>query len=127
MLESRKRSIVVFGNFSSVAALVAAALLLALASAVHAQTALPSATRDSAAKVSKTGGTTRQMTSMNFPRGRIAVVGAATYGIGSSPGQEAIDLAVLAGLKALATSARRREHWSLVAASPSSMSTSTSR
>ena len=38
---------------------------------------------------------------MNFPRGRTAVAGAATYGMGEAPGQEAIDLAVRAALLAL--------------------------
>lgn len=38
---------------------------------------------------------------MNFPRGKSAVVGAATYGMGSAPGQESIDLAVRAALLAL--------------------------
>lgn len=41
------------------------------------------------------------MSGMNFPRGKTAVVGAATFGIGSSPGYEAIDLAVHASLRAL--------------------------
>ena len=36
-----------------------------------------------------------------FPRGRTAVVGAATYGIGSAPGHESIDLAAQAALRAL--------------------------
>ena len=39
---------------------------------------------------------------LHFPRGQTAIVGAATYGIGESPGLEAIDLAAQAGLKALA-------------------------
>jgi acetyl-CoA acetyltransferase len=39
---------------------------------------------------------------LHFPRGQTAIVGAATYGIGESPGQEAIDLAAQAALKALA-------------------------
>lgn len=39
---------------------------------------------------------------MSFPRGKTAVVGAATYGMGEAPGEEAIDLAVRAGLLALA-------------------------
>ncbi|WP_157007958.1 thiolase [Xenophilus azovorans] len=42
------------------------------------------------------------MTQMKFPRGKTAVVGAATFGMGAAPGYEAIDLAVQAGLKALA-------------------------
>lgn len=42
------------------------------------------------------------MTQMKFPRGKSAVVGAATFGMGSAPGYEAIDLAVHAGLRALA-------------------------
>lgn len=42
------------------------------------------------------------MSAMNFPRGRTAVVGAATFGMGVAQGYEAIDLAVHAGLKALA-------------------------
>ncbi len=37
-----------------------------------------------------------------FPRGQAAIVGAATYGIGESPGLESIDLAVHASVKALA-------------------------
>ena len=37
-----------------------------------------------------------------FPRGKAAIVGAATYGIGEAPGLESIDLAAQAGLKALA-------------------------
>lgn len=37
-----------------------------------------------------------------FPRGQAAIVGAATHGIGEAPGFESIDLAVHAGLKALA-------------------------
>jgi acetyl-CoA acetyltransferase len=37
-----------------------------------------------------------------FPRGRTAIVGAATFGIGKSPGLEAIDLAAQASLLALA-------------------------
>ncbi|MDO9435334.1 thiolase [Hydrogenophaga sp.] len=41
------------------------------------------------------------MSDMKFPRGRTAVVGAATFGIGAAPGYEAIDLAVHASLKAL--------------------------
>ena len=39
---------------------------------------------------------------MSFPRGKTAVVGAATYGMGAAPGQEAIELAVRASLLALA-------------------------
>lgn len=42
------------------------------------------------------------MTQMKFPRGRTAVVGAATFGIGEAPGYEALDLAAQAGLLALA-------------------------
>lgn len=42
------------------------------------------------------------MSAAKFPRGRSAVVGAATFGIGAAPGYEAIDLAVYASLKALA-------------------------
>jgi acetyl-CoA acetyltransferase len=42
------------------------------------------------------------MTRMHFPRGKTAVVGAATFGMGSAPGYEAIDLAAQASLKALA-------------------------
>ncbi len=42
------------------------------------------------------------MTPAHFPRGKAAVVGAATFGMGSAPGHEAIDLAVRAGLRALA-------------------------
>jgi acetyl-CoA acetyltransferase len=37
----------------------------------------------------------------SFPRGRAAIVAAATYGIGESPGLESIDLAALASIKAL--------------------------
>jgi len=40
-------------------------------------------------------------TNEKFPRGRTAVVGAATHGIGEAPGQSSIDLAAMAGLKAL--------------------------
>ena len=36
-----------------------------------------------------------------FPRGRTAIVGGATYGIGEAPGYAAVDLAALASLKAL--------------------------
>ncbi len=36
-----------------------------------------------------------------FPRGKAAIVGAATYGIGEAPGLESIDLAARAGLDAL--------------------------
>ena len=36
-----------------------------------------------------------------FPRGQTAIVAGATYGIGESPGYEALDLAALASLKAL--------------------------
>jgi acetyl-CoA acetyltransferase len=42
------------------------------------------------------------MTQMTFPRGKTAVVGAATFGMGAAPGYEAIELAVHAGVKALA-------------------------
>jgi acetyl-CoA acetyltransferase len=42
------------------------------------------------------------MTQMKFPRGKTAVVGAATFGMGSAPGYEALDLAAQAGLLALA-------------------------
>ena len=42
------------------------------------------------------------MTQMKFPRGRTAVVGAATFGMGAAPGYEAIDLAAQAALRALA-------------------------
>jgi acetyl-CoA acetyltransferase len=37
-----------------------------------------------------------------FPRGRAAIVGAATFGVGKAPGYEAIDLAAMASLRALA-------------------------
>lgn len=37
-----------------------------------------------------------------FPRGRTAVIGAATFGVGKAPGYEAIDLAAMASLQALA-------------------------
>jgi acetyl-CoA acetyltransferase len=37
-----------------------------------------------------------------FPRGRTAIVGAATFGVGKAPGFEAIDLAAHAALRALA-------------------------
>ncbi|HEX6704690.1 MAG TPA: acetyl-CoA acetyltransferase [Albitalea sp.] len=37
-----------------------------------------------------------------FPRGRTAIVGAATFGVGKTPGHEAMDLAALASLRALA-------------------------
>lgn len=40
-------------------------------------------------------------TNERFPRGRTAVVAAATHGIGEAPGQSSIDLAAMAGLKAL--------------------------
>ena len=36
-----------------------------------------------------------------FPRGKSAIVGAATYGLGEAPGQNSNDMAALAGLKAL--------------------------
>ena len=39
---------------------------------------------------------------MKFPRGKTAVVGAATYGMGAAPGLESIDLAAKAALLALA-------------------------
>jgi acetyl-CoA acetyltransferase len=39
---------------------------------------------------------------MKFPRGKTAVVGAATFGMGAAPGYEALDLAAQAGLLALA-------------------------
>ena len=42
-----------------------------------------------------------------FPRGRTAVVGAATFGVGKSPGFEAIDLAAHASLLALAEAGLR--------------------
>src|SRR5205823_11046685 len=42
-----------------------------------------------------------------FPRGRSAIVGAATFGIGRSPGLEAIDLAAHASLAALADAGLR--------------------
>ena len=42
------------------------------------------------------------MATMKFPRGKSAVVGAATYGMGAAPGHEALDLAVRASLLALA-------------------------
>ena len=42
------------------------------------------------------------MTKMNFPRGRTAVVGIATYGMGVAPGEESIDLSAKAALLALA-------------------------
>jgi acetyl-CoA acetyltransferase len=38
----------------------------------------------------------------NFPRGRTAIVGAATYGIGEAPGYRSMDLAARAALAALA-------------------------
>ncbi|HSW17408.1 MAG TPA: acetyl-CoA acetyltransferase, partial [Ramlibacter sp.] len=37
----------------------------------------------------------------NFPRGQAAIVGAATHGIGEAPGQDSMDLAAQAALKAL--------------------------
>jgi acetyl-CoA acetyltransferase len=37
----------------------------------------------------------------NFPRGRTAIVGAATYGVGEAPGMKPNDMAALAGLDAL--------------------------
>ncbi len=42
-----------------------------------------------------------------FPRGRTAIVGAATFGIGRAPGFEAIDLAAHASLRALAEAGLR--------------------
>ena len=42
------------------------------------------------------------MTTMKFPRGKTAVVGAATYGMGAAPGHDSIDLAAKAALLALA-------------------------
>jgi acetyl-CoA acetyltransferase len=42
------------------------------------------------------------VTQMKFPRGKTAVVGAATFGMGAAPGYEALDLAAQAGLLALA-------------------------
>jgi acetyl-CoA acetyltransferase len=42
------------------------------------------------------------MTQMKFPRGKTAVVGVSTFGMGSAPGYEALDLAAQAGLLALA-------------------------
>ncbi len=42
------------------------------------------------------------MTGENFPRGRTAIVGGATYGIGEAPGFSSLELAVKAGLGALA-------------------------
>ncbi|MDB5897209.1 MAG: thiolase, partial [Ramlibacter sp.] len=41
------------------------------------------------------------MTQDRFPRGKTAIVGAATYGMGESPGLSSIDLAVSASLSAL--------------------------
>lgn len=41
------------------------------------------------------------MTADQFPRGKSAIVAAATYGMGESPGLSATDLAVLASVKAL--------------------------
>lgn len=38
---------------------------------------------------------------MSFPRGKTAIVGAATYGIGEAPGQSATELAALAAVAAL--------------------------
>lgn len=45
--------------------------------------------------------------STTFPRGQGAIVGAATYGIGEAPGQECIDLAAKAALKALGQAGMR--------------------
>ena len=42
-----------------------------------------------------------------FPRGRAAIVGAATYGIGTAPGLSNFDLAAHASLKALAQAGMR--------------------
>src|SRR5437763_9887056 len=42
-----------------------------------------------------------------FPRGKTAVVGAATFGVGKAPGFEAIDLAARASLLALAEAGLR--------------------
>lgn len=42
------------------------------------------------------------MTTVKFPRGKTAVIGAATFGMGAAPGYEALDLAAQAGLLALA-------------------------
>src|SRR5260221_2017062 len=42
-----------------------------------------------------------------FPRGRTAIVGAATFGVGKSPGFEAIELAAHASLRALAEAGLR--------------------
>jgi acetyl-CoA acetyltransferase len=42
------------------------------------------------------------MSQDRFPRGKTAVIGAATHGIGEAPGFEAIDLAAQAGIKAVA-------------------------
>src|SRR5450631_1074361 len=42
-----------------------------------------------------------------FPRGKTAIVGAATFGVGKSPGFEAIDLAAHAALRALADAGLR--------------------
>lgn len=41
------------------------------------------------------------MSQDRFPRGKTAIVGAATYGMGESPGQSSIDLAVAASVRAL--------------------------
>ena len=41
------------------------------------------------------------MTQDRFPRGKTAIVGAATYGMGESPGLSSIDLAVSASVRAL--------------------------
>ena len=43
-----------------------------------------------------------------FPRGKTAIVGAATFGVGKAPGFEAIDLAARASLLALAQARARR-------------------
>jgi acetyl-CoA acetyltransferase len=47
-------------------------------------------------------GTNREQDLEKFPRGRTAIVGAATYGIGESPGQRPLDLAAQAAIRALA-------------------------
>lgn len=41
------------------------------------------------------------MTRDRFPRGRTAIVGASTYGMGESPGLSSMDLAVSASVRAL--------------------------
>jgi acetyl-CoA acetyltransferase len=47
------------------------------------------------------------MRGQNFPRGKAAIVGAATFGIGSCPGLAAVDMAAHAGLLALADAGLR--------------------